>query len=237
MVRRHGFESLKALQCLWSILRIMSLPILYSFRRCPYAMRARMALYASGQSVELREVVLRDKPAHMLEVSPKGTVPVLMLPDGRVIDESLDVMRWALSAADPLKWLLGSLPDMLALIDICDGDFKYHLDRYKYTSRYEGAVSLEHRTAAEGFLQQLEVRLAETAYLFGDAPRLADYAIMPFVRQFANADKSWFEHAPYEHLRAWLSAMLGSDTFLSVMQKYPQWHTGDEPVVFPAGKD
>ena len=209
-------------------------PILYSFRRCPYAMRARLALLASGQAVELREVVLRDKPAAMLEASPKGTVPVLVLADGNIIEESRDVMAWALEKGDPEGWLEGDADLASRLIDACDGDFKHHLDRYKYASRYEGAVSEEHRAAAEGFLRELEGRLRAHAWLLGEAPSIADYAIFPFIRQFANTDKAWFDTAPYPSLRAWLEKLVTSEKFLAVMKKYPQWRLGDPAIFFPA---
>lgn len=214
------------------------LPILYSFRRCPYAMRARMAIWISGLKVQLREVVLRDKPSHMLAISPKGTVPVLQLPDGVVVDESLDVMLWALGLSDPEKWLEPEIEDleaMLGLIAACDGDFKHHLDRYKYASRYEGAVAIEHREAAEGFLLSLETRLSSHAYLFGQRASLADFAIMPFVRQFANTDRHWFDSAHYPQLQNWLATLLEDAPFTHIMKKYPQWVEGDEPVVFERG--
>lgn len=210
------------------------MPILYSFRRCPYAMRARLALLTSGQQVELREVVLRDKPAEMLEASPKGTVPVLLLLDGTVIDESRDVMAWALAQNDPENWLQEDMRQAAELMDACDGDFKHHLDRYKYASRYKGAVADDHRKAAEGFLQTLEEQLQDHAWLLGAVPTIADYAIFPFIRQFANTDRSWFDRRPYPHLRAWLERLLTSDAFLRVMKKYPQWHAGDQETVFPA---
>ncbi|WP_286829027.1 MULTISPECIES: glutathione S-transferase [Kordiimonas] len=211
-------------------------PILYSFRRCPYAMRARLAIAKAGVGVKLREVVLRDKPAHMLEISPKGTVPVLMLADGTVIDESLDVMRWALEQHDPDGWLTpeaGTLADMLALIAGCDGDFKHHLDRYKYATRYEDVDPLEHRQAAEVFLAKLEARLQDTGWLFGGRACLADYAVLPFMRQFASVDRVWFDSAPYPALRAWLKAFMDGDFFKSVMKKYPQWQPGDAEADFP----
>ncbi|MFA7670035.1 MAG: glutathione S-transferase N-terminal domain-containing protein, partial [Burkholderiaceae bacterium] len=158
------------------------LPILYSFRRCPYAMRARLALAVSGTQCELREVVLRDKPAELLQASPKGTVPVLVLADGRILEQSLDIMLWALSRHDPQGWLapeVGELEQMLALIGECDGGFKHDLDRYKYPDRYEGADAMSHRESAWQWLKMLDDRLAYSAYLFGERPALADAAIMP----------------------------------------------------------
>lgn len=214
----------------------MSRPVLYSFRRCPYAMRARLALASAGLECRLREVVLRDKPAAMLEASPKGTVPVLVLADGRVIEESFDVMRYALEQNDPEGWLTpehGSLSEMFALIAACDGPFKHHLDRYKYASRHEGAVAEDHRAAGRVFLETLDDRLSEREQLFGDRISLADMAVMPFVRQFANADRKWFDAQALPHLQRWLTGHLDSDRFRAVMRKYPQWQPGDEEPVFP----
>ena len=215
------------------------LPVLYSFRRCPYAMRARLAIQAAGLECRLREVVLRDKPQEMLEVSPKGTVPVLILEDGRVVDESLDVMLHALEGNDPEGWLNpedGTRDDMLDLIAACDGPFKHHLDRYKYASRYEeeGAVSEDHRKAGSAFLETLDARLATRDQLFGTRVSLADMAVMPFIRQFANTDRDWFDASPYPNLKEWLAAHLASPRFKSVMPKFEQWKTGDTEPVFPS---
>ncbi|HEY9078667.1 glutathione S-transferase [Magnetovibrio sp.] len=212
-----------------------SLPILYSFRRCPYAMRARMALFASGQAYVLREVVLRDKPPQMLALSAKGTVPVLVLSDGRVIDESLDVMRWALARNDPHGWLDAPADQTNALIARCDTDFKTHLDRYKYASRYDGGDPLAHRTAGIQFIQQLEDRLSATAYLFGARRSLADIAIAPFVRQFALADWDWFFAAPYPHVHRWLNNFIASDLFVGVMAKFDPWRPGDTEIIITPG--
>jgi len=213
------------------------LPVLYSFRRCPYAMRARMALSYSGVSVELREVLLRDMPAALLDCSPKGTVPVLVLEDGRVIEESLDIMRWALATRDPDHWLAvdaaTQLADINGLVDANDRSFKPQLDRYKYAERYPEQPAAAYRRAGERFLQQLEQRLARTAWLCAGRMTLADVAIFPLVRQFALVDKPWFDAAPYPRLQAWLDGLLESVLFLGVMQKYPQWHAGDVPTVFP----
>jgi glutathione S-transferase len=157
-----------------------SLPILYSFRRCPYAMRARMALLVSGQAVGLREVVLRAKPRALLDASPKGTEPVLVLPDGQVIEQSLDIMLWALRRRDPENWLSGRDAGLIAAND---GPFKHHLDHYKYAGRHDGDP-LPHRAAALGLLEPLEERLAAAPFLCGPARTLTDIAIFPFVRQF-----------------------------------------------------
>ena len=213
----------------------MSLPILYSFRRCPYAIRARHALASTGQQVTLREVVLRDKPACMLERSAKGTVPVLVMTTGEVIDESLDIMRWALHSSDPEGWMepyKTQAEDVDALIARNDGEFKHHLDRYKYTNRYEGADSRQHRDAAEGFLADLNARLSDQSCLFSEHMTLADAAILPFIRQFANADRSWFDSTPYPQLHRWLRAYLDSAEFQALMVKVPQWQPGDEETVF-----
>lgn len=203
-------------------------PILYSFRRCPYAMRARMALIASGVCVELREVVLRDKPAAMLAASPKETVPVLALPDGQVIDESIEVMRWALGANDPRDWLAG---DDAALIADSDGAFKRALDRYKYPERHDSDAAAEFVNGVE-WLRGLEARLLRFAHLCGNAPGLADIAIFPFVRQFASVDRERFNAAGLPRVAAWLDAHVGSDLFERAMLRVPAWRPGDPPVLF-----
>lgn len=218
---------------------VQSLPILYSFRRCPYAMRARMALLASGQACELREVVLRNKPPEMLAVSPKATVPVLVDTDGSVLEESLDIMLWALGRNDPGNWLTpetGELDYMLDLIGRMDGPFKHHLDRYKYANRYVGDTdrSIDHRTEALNHLRKLEHRLTRHRYLFGERLSLADIAIAPFVRQFANTDAEWFAAQPVPGLHAWLSDFVGSELFLSCMAKHARWENTGPGILFPA---
>lgn len=199
------------------------LPVLYSFRRCPYAMRARLALTVSRQDCALREVVLRDKPAEMLELSPKGTVPVLHLPDGQVLEQSLDIMRWTLARHDPEGWLTaetGSVAEMEALIADCDGTFKHHLDRYKYAIRYGPETDpLYHRSEGAVFLKHLNERLRDHAHLFGAQPILADFAIFPFVRQLANTGREWFDAQPLGYLQTWLSGHLNSDLFQQVMRR------------------
>jgi len=206
-----------------------TLPTLYTFRRCPYAMRARMALVYAGVQVSVREVVLRDKPAEMLAASPKGTVPVLILSDGQIIDESLDVMHWALSQNDPAEWLS---PDSATLITSADGPFKAALDRYKYPNRYDGIDRLDQRALGLAFLEKLDGLLDGRANLLRETVSLADIAIFPFVRQFANTDRAWFEALPLPRLQDWLARHLASDLFASVMTKYPQWTAGDaEPVL------
>ncbi len=205
-------------------------PILYSFRRCPYAMRARMALNVSKVDHVIREVELKNKPTAMLQASPKGTVPVLVLPDDRVIDESLDIMRWALAQNDPEGWLSSSdaiNQAMNELISINDGVFKFHLDRMKYPNRYDGVDPVEHRDEAVKLLAPLESRLQNHAYLFGNTPMLADVAIFPFVRQFAHADTEAFSALPYSALQTWLMKWETSVLFNTVMIKRSVWKPND----------
>lgn len=197
----------------------MTDPILYSFRRCPYAMRARLALAVSGIEAQVREVKLRDKPAAMLAASPKGTVPVLVLNDGAVIDESIDIMRWALEVSDPEGWLDG---DDRALIAGNDGAFKHHLDRYKYPERYS-SDGVDHRAAGVAMLEALEERLARTPFLCGARRTLADAAVMPFVRQFAAVDRDWFDGLALPHVQGWLNGWLASALFETVMVRREVW--------------
>lgn len=196
----------------------MSEAVLYSFRRCPYAMRARMALRYSGVAVQIIEVSLKAKPAEMLALSPKGTVPVLSV-DGRVIDESLAIMRWALAKNDPEGWLLGDDRATQALIEENDQGFKHQLNRYKYAERYPEYPMEHYRAEGEVFLMRLEGLLAEREYLLAGHLSLADVALAPFVRQFAHVDREWFGRAPYPRLRAWLQRFLESPLFIAVMAK------------------
>lgn len=199
----------------------MPLPILYSFRRCPYAMRARMSIVREDYAVELREVVLRDRPDHMMEISPKGTVPVLLLPDGTVIEESLEIMQhvldWGLSEEEA-QWVARN-----------DEEFKFHLDRYKYPNRYDAVDKVEHRTLASAYLSDLDARLGEGSAF---APQLND-ALFPFVRQFANHDRDWFDVQPWANVHAWLAEHLDSEEFKRCMKKEKQWVEGAETVLFP----
>lgn len=196
----------------------MNETLLYSFRRCPYAMRARLALRYSGVCVRIIEVSLKAKPAEMLALSPKGTVPVLSV-NGEVIDESLAIMQWALAQHDPDNWRLQGDPSVLALIDENDQGFKYHLDRYKYAERYPEHPMEHYRAEGEVFLQKLERLLEDRAYLLAHHPSLADMALAPFVRQFAHVDRDWFARAPYPRLQRWLEALLQSPLFIGVMAK------------------
>lgn len=203
-------------------------PILYSFRRCPYAMRARMALWVAGIAVELREVKLAAKPPELAKASPKATVPVLVLPDGTVIDESLAIMRWALALHDPEGWLAG---DDAALIATNDGPFKHHLDRAKYPGRYD-EDSADHRAEGLALLRPLETRLEAAPQLCGSARSLTDMALFPFVRQFAHIDRDWFAAQPLPRLQAWLEQHIASDLFASIMPKFAPWKAGDAPICF-----
>jgi glutathione S-transferase len=215
-------------------------PVLYSYRRCPYAMRARMAIMASGLQVEQREIFFWDKPAEMLSASPKGTVPVLILPDGQVVDESRDIMLWALAQNDGLNWL-GFGQDkvdaeMLALIDVCDDDFKTHLDHYKYAERFPEESPVVYRQRGEQFLQRLEVLLVHSQSinhvwaLNGRYVSLADIAIFPFIRQFVQVDKQWFEQSPYTNLNAWLKQQLEAQYFAEIMKNRPVWEVSHAPL-------
>jgi glutathione S-transferase len=213
-----------------------TLPVLYSFRRCPYAMRARLALTISGQACELREVVLRAKPAELLSASAKASVPVLVLPSGEVIDQSLDIMNWALRLNDPAQWLPANAEQaaqVQALVDACDLTFKHHLDRYKYPNRYDGADALQHRAAAAAWLLGLSQHLSPEGWLFGPAASLPDMAIAPFVRQFAQTDPLWFEQQDWPALQAWLRRIVSSALFEGVMHKYPAWQSGTAGPIFP----
>ncbi|MCF5714868.1 MULTISPECIES: glutathione S-transferase [Pseudomonas syringae group] len=195
-------------------------PVLYSFRRCPYAMRARMALHYADCVVDVHEVSLKAKPAEMLERSPKGTVPVLVLEDW-VIEQSLDIMRWALAQQDPDDWLLANDPQgptqIAALITENDEVFKLHLDRYKYSVRYPEHSPQHYREQGEVFLQILEHRLQSQRFLVSEHLTLADVAIAPFIRQFCFVDPEWFEQSLYPALRAWLQRLLRSELFAVVM--------------------
>jgi len=193
-----------------------------------------MALYAAGIHCELREVALKHKPQAMLELSAKGTVPVLLLADGTVIDESLDIMLRALSESDPLQWLKpahGSVHEMLELIRFNDHEFKFHLDRYKYPERFETvSPAVDHFHHASGFLYMLEASLQQSKFLFGPEASLADVALFPFVRQFAAVDQQAFEKLPCPHLQQWLAYWLADSAFQAVMCKQKVWQAGSSPV-------
>lgn len=211
-----------------------SLPRLYSFRRCPYAMRARLGLLFAKLPVELREVTLKDKPDQMLAISPKGTVPVLQLIDETVIEESLEIMLWALEQNDPQGLFDQSvLSQANALIAQNDDEFKHWLDRYKYADRHTDMTQTEYRQRGEMFLQVLEDLLTKNTYLLGERVTIADIGIMPFVRQFAHVDRDTFYSLPYPKLQLWLQHWLEHPVFIQAMTKFQPWQEGDEMVVFP----
>jgi glutathione S-transferase len=189
-----------------------------------------MAVAVSGVKVELREVVLRDKPTEMLGVSPKGTVPVLVLSDGRVLDESLDIMCWALGQNDPENWLSRNDDELIAAND---GPFKQALDRYKYPHRYDLPEGLAHRNDALEHLNRLDSQLIDAAFLGGSQRGFTDIALFPFIRQFAATDQLWFDAQPLPDLQKWLSDMIQSELFASIMPRYPQWRAGNAPTYFP----
>lgn len=200
-------------------------PVLYSFRRCPYAMRARMALHSAQIKLEHREVLLKNKPPAMLAASAKGTVPVLVLGDGSVIDESWDVIQWALKQNDPENWLGTDqcflVPTQL-LVEECDGEFKQALDRYKYADRHPQTPEF-YREQGTPFLIKLNDILKSQSHLLDQRCTVADIAVMPFIRQFSHVDSDWFAHCGLSHLHKWLEDLLQSDLFTKIMQKHPPW--------------
>ena len=211
-----------------------SYPRLYSFRRCPYAMRARLGILFAERQVELREITLKNKPPQMLAISPKGTVPVLQLLNGTVIEESREIMTWALEQQDAQGLLAAqTLPQANALIDKNDNEFKYWLDRYKYADRHLDMSQAEYRQRGEAFLQMLEELLIKNPYLLGESITIADIGIMPFVRQFAHVNRKVFYDLPYPNLQRWLQDWLNHPLFLQAMTKFQPWQDGDEVVVFP----
>jgi len=214
----------------------VSTPTLYSFRRCPYAMRARLALYASGANVELREIILRDKPEHMLEISPKGTVPVLQLADGKIIDESFEIMIYALGRQDPDEWLGIEEETTNFLIKRNDNEFKYALDRYKYPDRYpdEDDPNFKDNMFEQGveILKDLNTRIEKNGALVSNYNTLTDYAIFPFIRQFRNVDQERFAALGLDALSGWLNAHLESDLFQNIMEKHKPWKPEDTPLTF-----
>ena len=249
--------------------RVMSLPILYSLRNCPYAMRARIAIFKSEQPVALRDLVLSNKPPEMLLASPKGTVPVIVLGtasysasnsasneasdienssedksasaiQGEVIDESRNIMLWALRRGDPHNLLQSdqpeALPEMLAFIDEFDVEFKQRLEAYKCAKRYHETNIDECRAACEHYIKMLEIRLTEHRYLMSARESLLDIALLPFIRQFARIERQWYLQSPYPHVKEWLNRYLQSPMFTKVMAKYPLWLDSKEEIVFVGGK-
>jgi glutathione S-transferase len=220
---------------------VRPLPVLYSFRRCPYAMRARLAIVASGLKVEIREIVLRNKPEHMLSLSPKGTVPVLWLTDGTVLEQSLDVMRWALGLSDPHGLMDLSVPESLdaaAVVAVLDGQFKQHLDRYKYPERYSakevGFDRMSHRSAGVEILQGWSDRISAKGHLVCDRLTWVDLAVLPFVRQCRIPEPEWFDSLPeIAALSKRLAEFVVSPWFEAAMVKLEPWKPGDAAIVFP----
>ncbi|MEZ9653265.1 glutathione S-transferase [Vibrio splendidus] len=212
------------------------LPILYSLRRCPYAMRGRMGIALSKQKVLLREIVTKDKPSELLASSPKGTVPVLVLPNGQIIEQSLDVMNWALQQNDPQDLLRSSnlllSKQVHQLIKTNDEEFIGHLEKYRASVRYRNDDSEQRRHNCEEFISELESKLTLNPYLFGDTPSLADFAVMPFVSQFVRVEKKWFVQSEYQSVGRWLRAHLESKLYTQVMKQYPLWNETKQDCLF-----
>ena len=215
---------------------LMSLPILYSLRQCPYAMRARLGLLLAQQSVMLRDIVMTNIPKEIFTASSKGEVPVLVLDNGTVIDESIDIMRWALNKNDPQDLLYKKNPYLIDeiqdFIHHNDNEFVDALKKYKAASRYHDDAEVEHRQQCETFIKDIEVRLSRHEYIFDDEPSLADYAILPFIRQFSRVDRKWYLQSPYPKLRKWLERHYNNPLFSKAMKKYPQWLDTKENVLF-----
>jgi len=213
----------------------MNYPILYSFIRCPYAMRARMILKLADIKCELREVRLNNKPKHMLEASPKGTVPVLILED-KIIDESIDIVNWALNITNVFEGNIKQDQINLTeeLIDLFDDKFKYHLDRYKYSNRYEDVDVEHHQNECLNILKKLETIIDGTNWIFGDSISKLDILILPFIRQFRIADQEWFDSQQnIPGIQRVLMNFLDSNIFKSVMNKYEEWCEGSDKIYFP----
>ncbi|MDO6721498.1 glutathione S-transferase [Psychrosphaera sp. 1_MG-2023] len=227
----------------------MTLPILYSLRNCPFAMRARLAIFRTKQAVELRDIVLSNKPTEMLLASPKATVPVLVVTPDKVIDESLEVMLWVLNQSDPSNLLRSQftdknkqvessvssvlskeLEDILALVHVFDTEFKTCLEQYKCAKRYHEDDLQQKREACEMYIKALEQRLSSHAYLIDDDESLADIALLPFIRQFARVERKWYLQSSYPNVKRWLNRYLQSAMFTKVMAKYPLWQAG-QPIV------
>lgn len=214
----------------------MPLPLIYSLRRCPYCMRARLGLLLAKQPVMLRDVVIKNLPTEMLTVSPKGTVPVLVLDDSSVIDESLDIMIWALNQNDPNNLLLSgqpnALPAMLTLINRNDNEFVFSLEKYKVAARYHDTTEGYYRQQCELFICHLEQRLTDQNFFMGNRPSLTDYALLPFIRQFSRVDRRWYLKAPYPNLQRWLGIHYQNPLYSKAMTKYPRWLDNHEDILF-----
>lgn len=221
--KQHSERHLKPL--LRSLLK--QYPILYSLQHCPYAMRARIGILLAKQPVMLRAIVLKNKPDEMLQLSKKGTVPVLVVGQSKVIDESLDIMLWALSQSDPDNLLYkentGKLPEMLSLINRFDNEFKDSLEKYKCAKRYHEKSMTDNRKQCEILIIELEQRLKLHNFIVGETLSLADYAILPYIRQFARIERQWYLQSPYPYLQRWLKEHLQSRVFSKAMTKFPLW--------------
>ena len=213
----------------------MGYPTLYTFRRCPYAIRGRMALSYSGIDVELREISLKSRPKELYSISPKGTVPVLELDDGTVIDQSIDIMMWSLDKSDPDGWLGNDIELQMEMVGDNDGDFKRWLDRYKYHDRYPESPMESYRDRCASYFSRYDDALADQRYLLGDSVCLADIAIFPFIRQAANVDMEWFRKE-YVNLARWLERFVRCELFESVMAKYSIWEPGSDPRIINFSK-
>ena len=215
---------------------MMKNPILYSFRRCPYAMRARMAIYLNSISCELREVKLSNKPQEMLDISPKGTVPVLQLTDGKILEESLDIIFWAYKKninSQIYNDYLINKKNIDELINIFDNSFKYNLDRYKYPNRFEGVDNLYHRGKCLDILKLVSQTLLNKNYIFSESLGIGDICIFPFIRQFRIANMEWFdEQIEIKNIITWFNKINSSDLFNKIMLKYDPWVDSDKPVIF-----
>ena len=210
-------------------------PILYTFRRCPFAIRARLTLAYSSISVELKEISLKNRPSELFAVSPKGTVPVLCLNNHTIIDESLEIMKWALHHNDPESWIGHNKQIQLEMIAKYDNEFKYWLDRYKYYDRYPEKDQYYYRNKCDQYLSKLNIALEDNRYILSNHICLIDIAILPFVRQFANVDKKWFKNN-YLYIYRWLNNLIKSKLFLSVMHKYPEYTPEQKPLLINFNK-
>lgn len=214
----------------------MSLPVLYSLQHCPYAMRARLGILLAQQPVMLRAITMHNKPAEMLTASPKGTVPVLVVDSDTVIDESLDIMLWALNINDPQNLLYSdqadALPKMLKIIEENDTEFKPSLENYKRAKRFHHESEEADRLECEPFIQRLESRLNKHDFFMGSTPSLLDYALLSFIRQFSKVNRALFRDGPYTNLQSWLNHHLQSRLFAKAMFKYPLWLDNHEALIF-----
>lgn len=219
----------------------MTTPILYSLRQCPYAMRARLGVLHARQVVELRDIDMNNKPQEMLSISPKGTVPVLHRKNEMVIEESIDVMIWALSLSDPNNLLYShdkkQLPKMLSLIRSSDTDFVGALQKYRAASRYHDDNEIEYRDMCCDWLMVIEQSLSTHDYIMGETPSLVDYAILPFIRQFSRVDKKWYAQSPLPNLRAWLVNHYNNPLFSKAMAAHPKWEKDNDSIFFGYNRD